>query len=373
MHLARSERPGSEREASSSAHPWWLAASEFKASIESQPAPPPITAHYQFGGGHLHIESHTTRLLEMFEQLYGDCAIADPIRSAPRVRCVVRRGDHPPLLLLTFLEGAPPDPAAAFMPMRETRVWDSPQPGWRFAGFEAEPILAACGPHVLVNLGRAWERFPIEYLATATLTAQADLIAVHAASLERNEAGLLLAGFSGSGKTTTALHLAARGLNLLGDEVALIRPATNGMLPFRRTANLRPGPRGQELAGAIANLSREYGLPADEEGVVALRISRLFPESKARAAQLRAAFFMAGFADHTSVERFRPKLGDLEKFGLVGGNEIATMYGLPPARRALRLLAITQLLDRLPCWRVTAGAPEETAEHIERKMEDLKC
>jgi hypothetical protein len=181
---------------------------------------------------------------------------------------------------------------------------------------------------------------------------------------------LLLAGFSGSGKTTTGLHLAARGLNLLGDEIALIRPATNAMLPFRRTANLRPGPRGQELAAAVASQGE---LPADDEGAVALRISHLFPESKARAAQLRAAFFMAGFADHASVEPFKPKLGDLEKFGLVGGNEIATMYGLPPARRALRLLAITQLLDRLPCWRVTAGAPEETAEHIERKMEDLKC
>lgn len=354
--------------------PWWLAAPELKNAIEHQQAAPQTSVYYRFGDAVLHVASDTTRLLDTFEQLYGDCAVPAPVApDRPRVRCVVRRGGDPPLLLLTFLEGAPRDPASAFLPMRATRVWDSPLPGWRLAGGAAGPMLAAGGAHVLINLRQAWEHYPVEYLVNATLTAQPDLVAVHSASLGRNNAGLLLAGPSGSGKSTTSLHLAARGLTLLGDEVALIRLATNEIVPFRRTAHLRPGPRTPELSAAVARLAGGHELPVDEEGVTTLRIGELFPGLQTRPASLRAAFFLAGFADHPSLAPFRPTLHDLNAFSVLAGNEIATLWGLPAERRALRLLAVKHLLDRLPCWRLKVGAPVETAERIERTMEDLCC
>jgi hypothetical protein len=196
---------------------------------------------------------------------------------------------------------------------------------------------------------------------------------VHAASLELNNAGLLLAGLSNSGKSTTALHLAARGLTLLGDEVALIRLATNEIVPFRRAANLRPGPRAPELSAAVERLAAEREPRVDEEGVTALLIGDLFPGSKARAAPLRAAFFLAGFADRPSLTPFRPTLGELDAYSVLAGNEIATLWGLPRERRAMRLMAVRRLLGRLPCWRLTVGPPGATAELIERTMEDLRC
>jgi hypothetical protein len=352
--------------------PWWLAAPELKHAIEQGQPAPRTSAYYRFGDAVLEITSDTKRLFVMFEQLYGDCAVPAPAApDRPRVRCVVRRGGEPPLLLMTFLEGAPRDPASAFLPMRATRVWESPLPGWRLAGGAEATILAACGAHVLINLRQAWEHYPIEYLVNATLTAQPDLVAVHAASLGMNKAGLLLAGPSESGKSTTALHLAARGLTLLGDEVALIRLATSEILPFRRTAHLRPGPRTPELSAAVAQLAGRYKPAMHDASVAALHIGELFPGEQAGPANLRAAFFLAGFAERPSLAPFRPTLHDLNAFSVLAGNEIATLWGLPVERRALRLLAVKQLLDRLPCCRLEIGAPAETAELIERTMENL--
>ena len=275
------------------------------------------------------------------------------------------------MLLLTFLEGAPRDPAAAFLPKRATRVWDSPLPGWRLAGGAAVPMLAACDAHVLIDLQQSWEHFPVEYLVNATLTAQPELVAVHAASLGTNKGGLLIAGPSHSGKTTTSLHLAARGFTLLGDEVALIRLVTNEIVPFRRTANLRPGPRAPELSAAVERLADGDEPPVDDGCVRMLRIGELFPGSLAGPTSLRAAFFLNGFSDRPSLAPFRPTLRDLDTFGVLSGNEIATLWGLPPQRRALRLMAVKHLLDRLPCWLLKVSAPVETAEVIERTMEDF--
>lgn len=354
--------------------PWWHAARESIAAIEAQPSEPGASVCYRFGDAVLQIDSHAPKLLEKFALLYGDCEVQEPAApDRPLVRCVVRRGGEPPLLLLTFLEGGPRDPASAFLPMRDTRVWDSPIPGLRLAGTETVPILAACGAQVLINLRQAWEHYPVEYLVTATLTAQPGLLAVHSASLAMHDAGFLLAGPSGSGKTTTSLHLAARGHGLLGDEVALIRLATSEIVPFRRSANLRPGPRSPALARALGRLPKGHHCKNDEDQAPPLPLGSLFPGAQAKPAPLRAAFFLAGFADKPSVAPFRPTLQDLDAFGVLAGNEIATLWGLPPQRRALRLLAASRLLERLQCWKLVVGGPVETAELIERKMGSLKC
>ena len=351
---------------------WWLDAARIKEAIEQQPAPQ-RSVHYKFGDAALHILCDTQRLLDMFERLYGDCALAVPVESERAVvRCVVRRGGNPPFLLLSFLEGAPQDAASAFLPIRGTRVWNSPLPGWRLAGSTGQPILAACGAHVLINLKQAWEHLPVEYLVNATLTAQPELVAVHGASLCIGGGGLILAGPSESGKTTTSLTLAARGFDLLGDEVALIRFASNEIVPFRRTANLRPGPRAAELSTAVERLARMRTL-ADEDGTMALRIGALFPQSSACAVPLQAIFFLGGFAERPSLTTFRPAHSDSDAFSVLAGNEIATLWGLPLERRALRLMAVRRLLDRFPSWLLRVGSPDETADLIESAMEGLGC
>lgn len=70
---------------------------------------------------------------------------------------------------------------------------------------------------------------------------QRGLFAVHAAAVAHRGRAVILAGPSGAGKTTLALGLAARGLELLSDELAVLDPATRLVHPYRRRLHIRPG------------------------------------------------------------------------------------------------------------------------------------
>jgi hypothetical protein len=102
--------------------------------------------------------------------------------------------------------------------------------------------------------------------------------AIHAASVAHRGRALVLAGPSGAGKTTLALALAALGLELLSDELAVLDPASGLVHPYRRRLHVRPGTpelvRGIEqiglrerhdLGGGIAWAvgQEEVGDPAD--------------------------------------------------------------------------------------------------------------
>jgi hypothetical protein len=58
------------------------------------------------------------------------------------------------------------------------------------------------------------------------------LVFVHAGVVEIGGRGCMLVGDSGAGKTSTVAALVARGAAYLSDEVALLDPLTNHMLPF---------------------------------------------------------------------------------------------------------------------------------------------
>jgi len=198
---------------------WWLAAPALQQEIERRTPPPQLSACYQLGDAVLQLTANDPALLQPVKQLYGDCAIAGLGRTdEPGVRCVLRRPARPPLMLLTFEKGAPSDLAAAtFGLLRPTRavppytVRDSPVPGWRLAGGVEQPVLAASATHVLIDPLQVPPVFLAEYLVGLTLAAQPNLLPMHGASLAVGNAGLVIVGGSHAGKTTTAIHLAARG------------------------------------------------------------------------------------------------------------------------------------------------------------------
>jgi len=79
---------------------------------------------------------------------------------------------------------------------------------------------------------------------------------VHGALVYAPQGGILLTGFSGAGKTTLSLALAARGLRVGGDDLALLD---------KSTALLRPYPRCFHLDDRSLELLEATGLrlPAD--------------------------------------------------------------------------------------------------------------
>ena len=66
------------------------------------------------------------------------------------------------------------------------------------------------------------------------------LLAVHAGAVVHRGRALVVAGPSGHGKTTLTLGLVRAGLGLLSDELAVLDPRSRRVLPYRRSAHVRP-------------------------------------------------------------------------------------------------------------------------------------
>jgi HprK-related kinase A len=62
---------------------------------------------------------------------------------------------------------------------------------------------------------------------------------LHAASVEKDDRGLILTGESGSGKSTLSALLGANGWRFMGDEFVLLEPETGRMHAFPRPVSLK--------------------------------------------------------------------------------------------------------------------------------------
>ncbi len=82
---------------------------------------------------------------------------------------------------------------------------------------------------------------------------------LHAAALERDGRAYLVAGPSGTGKTTLALGLLGRGYRLLSDDFAPLHRQTGLVHPFPKPLGIRPG-EAERLAAPWLATGR---LPAD--------------------------------------------------------------------------------------------------------------
>jgi hypothetical protein len=360
--------------------PWWLASQQLNAAIERQ-ATTSKTVRYQFGDAILELATDHPPLLERFDTLYRECAVSRPdAPDEPRVRCTVHRAIDGGPIVVTFLRGAPPEPAAGALSLFQPTgivppysVYDSPIPGWRLAGSATRPVVAARGEHVLIDSALTRPDFLVEYLVTATLAAQPELIIAHAASVRIGDAGILFAGPTHSGKTTLSLHSTARGHGFYTDDAAAIRLATTQVVPLRQAVRVRPAPRAPEVTTALESLqtSRPQAIGRDADGSMLVHVSDLFPGAFPAPTRLRAAFFLKGFAERPVLSPFQFTLQNLGDFDTLGSMDMAFRgWGFDHARRAIRLLALRQLFAQLPCWLLTVGTPADTIRVVERTLEE---
>jgi len=114
--------------------------------------------------------------------------------------------------------------------------------------------------------------------------AQRRYLLLHASAVERDGRALLMTGESGAGKSTLAALLMTRGWRLMGDEFALLDPATGLIHAFPRLISLKNDAIGVMERAAPAG---RFGplLPATPKG----DIRHLLPDAAAIAAMDRPA------------------------------------------------------------------------------------
>ncbi len=113
-------------------------------------------------------------------------------------------------------------------------------------------------------------RWPSAVLASIILERIKTHYLVHAGCVARSGRAIIIAGASGMGKTTLSAHLAARGCDLLSDELAPIRRSDGRVDPYPLRVGIRPGP-GRALVGEDEGIDVRFG--SDEKkllGVEAL-------------------------------------------------------------------------------------------------------
>lgn len=95
-----------------------------------------------------------------------------------------------------------------------------------------------------------------------------DLLFVHAAVLRHGANAVVLAGDSGSGKSTIAWGLVRAGFGFLSDELAPIDPRTCTVEAYPRALGLKRVPPGMELSDSALHLEHTVHVPVAELGTV---------------------------------------------------------------------------------------------------------
>jgi hypothetical protein len=98
------------------------------------------------------------------------------------------------------------------------------------------------------------------------MRARPDLLWLHAATVERNGAALLIAGQSGQGKSTLSTKLCERGWRLLSDDISPVSMEEDVVYPFPQM------PRRRRFPGAMVD---RYKLHTLEREVVVMRAEGL--------------------------------------------------------------------------------------------------
>jgi len=185
------------------------------------------------------------------------------------------------------------------------------------------------------------------------------IYAIHAGALVYRGAALLIAGRSGQGKTTLTLGLLRRGLGLLSDEFAIIDPASQQLLPYRRSLHVRPGTPEliPELAFLECQPQQRLG-GGIEWSLAPAEVARVFPGSLASAAPLRYVLLLDGAPQPERPPAITPMPAALATMELLRGTWAASRDFTGGLAR------LSRLMEGTCCARLQSGGLDATLDAI---------
>lgn len=318
---------------------------------------------YRVGGAYVGVRAGDGPFRARFRTLFEECSCAPPDGTAASrtVRCTAPAMSRGEPHVVRFEDPEPCDAARFALDIFHDRAYHAADlaPGWTLLRRGRESVAVSADS--IVARGQGWRSFAGSFAISRAIRLQRDALFFHAAAVAWRGRGMLLLGAKGSGKTTLALGMAARGHAFLGDE--LVGVGTDlSLLPVRRAVSIREGPR----AAAVTEALRQAGAASERfpDGGRRIRTTagRLLPNAGATPARLTVAVLLGGFASDVRIDRVRPGAALLSTLAPLP----ASLWGSPPGVRALRTLS---LFARVDCRALIHGPVEETLDRLTQLLE----
>ena len=206
-------------------------------------------------------------------------------------------------------------------------------------------------PHAVGDL---LARFMLGVLARAT---RRGVYAIHAGAVEYGGRAAVFSGRSGAGKTTLVLNLLQRGFRLLSDELAIVEPSTQRILPYPRSLHIRPGT--PDLIRALRPVQRaSETLVRGAWTLTPDVLEEALPGSLAPAAQLTNVVLLEGTPDAgatSALTPIAPAVAALELLRATWAASVAFDAGLG---------RVSRLLEGVSCARLRVGDLEATTDVV---------
>lgn len=203
-------------------------------------------------------------------------------------------------------------------------------------------------------VGDLLSRFMFGVLARVTARG---IYAIHAGAVEHRGRATLFSGRSGAGKTTLVLNLLQRGFRLLSDELAVVEPSTQRILPYRRSLHIRAGT--PELVPPLRLVERRSAILV--EGAWTLTpemLDDVLPGCLAPPARLTNVLLLEG----PPVPESRPTLTPVSP--AVAALELLRATWAASVDFDAGLRRLSGLLEGVSCARLRIGELEETTDLV---------
>jgi hypothetical protein len=357
-------REGSARRRAIRLSAWWLGPSNLLERFRDSARGSHACDWYRVLDAFLGVESEDSPIRMRFQALYSEFRSRPPAPSATRrtLHCRVQVRNDLPAHLVTFTSEEEIRTVDFILDLFRDRGYVEMQPAtdWRSVGLagKAHPMLSAKGAQVLVDAREAWQPLIASFAVNWVMRIQPEVLFFHASAVGIDDAGILIAGGKGAGKSTLSMALGAQGHDFLGDEIAAVRKRTLELEPFRRAVSIRPGPQAPQVEQLLKGAPTSTECFPDGTTRTRVEAGKLFPKPVARPRRLQWVFFLRGFADTPRAEPFLPSTADLHLLTPLPG----TRWGKSPAAPTFE---IAKLLSSTNCYRLHPGLPEETARLVE--------